>query len=42
MDSGPSGLRIGVIGIGPVGSILAGYLSKAGEDVRIIDTRRSG
>ncbi len=37
MDSGPSGLRIGVIGVGPVGSILAGYLSKAGEDVRIID-----
>ena len=37
MEDGPSGLRFAVIGVGPVGSILAGHLQQAGEDVRIVD-----
>ncbi|MCK5251935.1 MAG: NAD(P)-binding domain-containing protein, partial [Thermoplasmata archaeon] len=37
MDNEPSGLKIAVIGVGPVGSILAGHLAAAGEDVRIVD-----
>jgi 2-dehydropantoate 2-reductase len=41
MDNQPSGLRIGVIGVGPVGAILAGHLARAGEDVRIIDILRN-
>jgi 2-dehydropantoate 2-reductase len=37
MREGPSGLKMAVIGVGPVGSILAGHLAAAGEDVRIVD-----
>jgi len=40
MEEGPSGLRFAVIGVGPVGSILAGHLQQAGEDVRIVDILR--
>jgi 2-dehydropantoate 2-reductase len=41
MSSEPSGLRIAVIGVGPVGSILAGHLAAADEDVRIVDILRN-
>jgi 2-dehydropantoate 2-reductase len=41
MDNEPSGLKIAVIGVGPVGSILAGHLALAGEDVRIVDILRN-
>ena len=37
MSNVGSGLRIAVIGVGPVGSILAGHLQQAGEDVRVVD-----
>jgi 2-dehydropantoate 2-reductase len=40
MGDDTSGLKIGVIGVGPVGAILAGHLQMAGEDVRIIDILR--
>jgi 2-dehydropantoate 2-reductase len=33
-------MRIAVIGVGPVGAILAGHLAAAGEDVRIVDILR--
>ncbi len=41
MSNGPSGLKIAVIGVGPVGSILAGHLAAANEDVRIVDILRN-
>jgi 2-dehydropantoate 2-reductase len=34
-------MRFAVIGVGPVGSILAGHLQRAGEDVRIVDILRA-
>lgn len=41
MGTGPSGLKIAVIGVGPVGSVLAGHLALAGEDVTIVDILRN-
>ena len=31
--------KIGIIGAGPVGSIMAAYLARNGEDVHLIDIR---
>jgi len=41
MSNEPSGMKIAVIGVGPVGAILAGHLAANGEDVRIVDILRN-